>query len=163
MVTKAARHLSWMAAIMSAAVAGPATGRAQGAPGDCVGPPSNTWLTVAVNGVRSSSGLVAVTVYADDRSRFLVKRGSVGVMRVKAIEGETRACVFLPGPGTWALAIYHDENGNEQFDRSGLGLPREGYGFTNNPSTLAGLPNFGSVRLSVPKPGLLTRIRLKYP
>lgn len=141
----------------------PGLAQADGPPADCAGPRSDTWIFVAVSGVRSSSGLVAVTVYADDRSRFLVKRGSVGVMRVRAHEGETRACVFLPGRGVWALAVYHDEDGDQQFDRSGIGLPKEGYGFTNNPSTVAGLPSFSSVRLSVPKPGLLTRIRIKYP
>ncbi|PKB14149.1 uncharacterized protein (DUF2141 family) [Novosphingobium kunmingense] len=137
--------------------------QAEAAPPGCVGPVSDTWIHVSVSGVRSSNGLVAVTVYADDRSRFLVKRGSVGVMRMPAQQGETRGCVYLPGRGVWALAIYHDEDGDQQFDRSGIGLPREGYGFTNNPSTVVGLPSFASVRLSVPKPGLLTRIRVKYP
>lgn len=132
-------------------------------PPGCVGTASETWLNVSVEDVRSSSGLVAFTLYADDRSRFLVKRGSLAVMRVPAQAGTTRACIFLPKAGTYAVAVYHDEDGNQAFNRSGLGFPSEGFGFTNNPATLAGLPNFSSVRLSVPRPGLLTRIRLKYP
>lgn len=132
-------------------------------PQGCVGQPSDTWLSVAVEDVRSANGLVAFTLYADDRSRFLVKRGSLAVMRVPAQAGTTRACIFLPKAGTYAVAVYHDEDGNQAFNRSGLGFPSEGFGFTNNPATLAGLPNFNSVRLNVPRPGLLTRIRLKYP
>ncbi|WP_296678569.1 DUF2141 domain-containing protein [Novosphingobium sp.] len=132
-------------------------------PAECVGEVSDTWLYVAVTDVRKGTGLVAFTIYDDDRSRFLVKRGSLAVMRVPAQLGETRACIFLPRAGTYALAVYHDEDGNQAFNRSGLGLPNEGFGFSNNPTTLAGLPSFKAVRLSVPKPGLLTRIRLKYP
>lgn len=132
-------------------------------PADCLGQPSDTWLHLAVEDVRSASGLVAFTLYADDRSRFLVRRGSLAVMRTPAQVGTTRACIFLPGAGTYAVAVYHDEDGDQAFNRSGLGFPSEGFGFTNNPPTLAGLPNFSSVRLSVPRPGLLTRIRLKYP
>lgn len=132
-------------------------------PAGCIGQPSDTWLHVAVEDVRSASGLVAFTLYADDRSRFLVKRGSLAVMRAPAQAGTTQACIFLPRAGTYAVAVYHDEDGNQAFNRSGLGFPSEGFGFTNNPPTLAGLPNFNSVRLSVPRPGLLTRIRLKYP
>lgn len=138
--------------------------QAQGMPPPgCTGPASETWLQVVVDDVRSGNGLIALTLYADDRKRFLVKGGSLYVTRVNAQAGVARACIFLPGPGTYALAIYHDEDANQRFNRSALGLPKEGFGFSNNPGTLAGLPNFNSVRLSVARTGLETRIRMKYP
>jgi uncharacterized protein (DUF2141 family) len=116
-----------------------------------------------VDGVRNGNGLIAVTLYADNSSKFLAKKGSLYVGRVDARSGTTRACIHVPKPGVYAVAIYHDENANRKFDRSGVGLPAEGYGFTNNPSTIAGLPSFRSVRLNVPKTGLTTQIQLKYP
>lgn len=133
------------------------------APSGCTGPASSTWIDVAVEGVRSDNGLVAITLYADNSRKFLVKRGSLYVGRVSAVAGTTRGCIFVPHPGVYALAIYHDENGDQKFDRTGIGLPAEAYGFSNNPNTLAGLPSFKSVRLNIPRPGLLTRIRLTYP
>lgn len=136
---------------------------AQAAPAGCTGTPSATWINVVVDGVRSSRGLMAVTLYADNSRKFLVKHGSVYVGRSPAQAGTTRTCIFLPQPGTWALALYHDENANHAFDRTGIGLPAEGYGFSNNPATLVGLPSFRSVRLSVPRTGMTTRIHLKYP
>ena len=137
--------------------------QAQGAPAGCTGTPSATWINVIVEGVRSGSGLVAVTLYADESRKFLAKGGSLFVGRVKAVAGTTRACVFVPQPGTYALAIYHDEDGDQKFDRTGIGFPAEGYGFSNNPSTIAGLPAFRSVRLAIPRAGLASRIHLKYP
>ena len=116
-----------------------------------------------VDGVRNGSGVIAITLYADDSSKFLVKRGSLYVGRVEASPGTTRGCIFVPKPGVYALALYHDENRDGRFDRAGLGLPAEGYGFSNNPATLAGLPQFRSVRLNVPKSGLTARIQMKYP
>jgi uncharacterized protein (DUF2141 family) len=107
--------------------------------------------------------LLAITLYADDSSKFLVKRGSLYVGRVEASVGTTRGCIFVPKPGVYAVALYHDENRDGRFDRTGLGLPAEGYGFSNNPATLAGLPQFRSVRLNVPKSGLTSRIQMKYP
>lgn len=132
-------------------------------PSGCTGPESQTWLNVVVDGVRNSEGLVAVTLYADDSSKFLVHHGSLYVGRVDAVAGTTRACIFVPKPGVYALAIYHDENADRKFDRTGLGLPDEGFGFSNNPPTLAGLPTFKSVRLNVAKTGLTTRVHMKYP
>ena len=151
------------AAALAAAALHGAPALAQAAPAGCTGTPSGTWIDVAVDGVRNGSGLVAITLYADNSRKFLVKNGSLYVGRVSAQAGVTRGCIFVPKPGVYALAIYHDENANTVFDRTGIGLPAEGYGFSNNPSTLAGLPSFKSVRLNIPRSGLLTRIHLKYP
>lgn len=142
--------------------AGPALATSP-APAGCTGPASDTWIAVTVEGLRSSAGLVALTLYADNPRKFLVRNGSLYVTRVPAREGTTTACLHVPHPGVYAIAIYHDENGNQIIDRTGIGLPAEGYGFANNPSTLAGLPSFQSVRLSIPRSGLLTRVRIKYP
>lgn len=156
-----AAAFSLAAAVGVLASAAPAA--AQSAPAGCTGTPSATWINVVLEGMRSSRGLAAVTLYADNSSKFLVKRGSMYVGRSPAHEGTTRTCIFLPAPGIYALAIYHDENGNQSFDRTGLGLPAEGYGFTNNPATLAGLPRFSSVRLAIPRTNMTTRITMKYP
>lgn len=142
---------------MSTASADPAP------PPGCTGTPSATWLNVSAQGLRSGSGLLAITLYADNPRKFLVSRGSLYVGRVNAHVGSTTGCIFVPSPGVYAIALYHDENANQRFDRSGIGLPAEGYGFSNNPGTLAGLPSFRSVRLNVPRSGLTTRIQMKYP
>ena len=145
------------------ALADTVVGGGHGAPAGCTGPVSNTWISVAVDGIRSGSGLVAITLYADNPRKFLVRNGSLYVGRVPAHAGTTTGCIYVPAPGVYAIAIYHDEDGDQVFNRTGIGLPAEGYGFTNNPSTLAGLPKFQSVRLAIPRSGLLTRVHLKYP
>lgn len=133
-------------------------------PAGCTGTPSSTWVTVIAEDLRSDDGLLAMTLYADDSRRFLVKRGSLSVGRVKVqAGGTTRGCIFLPAPGVYAIALYHDENGDTKFNRSMIGLPVEGWGFTNNPPTLMGLPSFSSVRLNITRTGLVTRIKMKYP
>ena len=154
--------LTALGAALLLGTAGPAAA-APAAPAGCTGPTSDTWIAVAVEGVRSSAGLIALTLYPDNPRKFLVRNGSLYVTRVPARADTTTACIYVPHPGVYAIAIYHDENGNQIIDRTGIGLPAEGYGFANNPSTLAGLPSFQSVRLSIPRSGLLTRVRLKYP
>lgn len=152
--------------VLLSALAGamaPAADAQPGAPAGCTGPASDTWLRVVVTGVRNSAGLIAVTLYADDSSRFLAHHGSLYVGRVPAVAGTTDACIFVPKPGVYALAVYHDENGNQKFDRNAIGLPAEAYGFSNNPGTLFGLPSFSSVRIQVMKSGLTSHIHLTYP
>jgi len=161
-IRAAALALAALTALSAAAVPSAASAPAP-APTGCTGPASGTWLNVVVEGVRNGNGVIAITLYADNSSKFLIKHGSLYVGRVDAQAGTTRGCIFVPKPGVYALALYHDENRDGRFDRTGLGLPAEGYGFSNNPATLAGLPQFRSVRLNVPKPGLTSRISMKYP
>lgn len=129
----------------------------------CTGPAIGPRLTVTVENVRSSQGLIAVTVYPDDPDRFLASKGSLHVGRVPARTPVTKICVHVPQPGTYAIAVYHDEDGNRKLTRKALGLPAEGYGFANNPPAMFGLPAFEAVRLAVRRTGAETGIRLIYP
>jgi len=129
----------------------------------CTGHPGAVRLYVNVQNVRSSHGLVAITLYADDSHKFLAHRGSLYVGRVPAHQGTTRVCIWVPKPGIWAIVAYHDENGNRKFDRNMFGMPKEGAGFSNNPSTFLGLPAFHNVRFPVRAPQSEIAIRLRYP
>lgn len=144
------------AALAAAGLPGPALAQA------CTGPASATRFIVNVGNVRNSSGLIAVTLYADDASRFLVRHGSVFVGRVPARAGTTRVCIHLPRPGTWAIAVYHDEDSSRRINRDSIGRPLEGFGFSNNPSTLFSVPAFRSVRIRVPRTNMETNVRLRY-
>ena len=147
------------AAFAAAATSFAAPAFAQGE--ECVGRPGPVHIWVTVEGLRSSEGLVAITVYADDSRKFLAKRGSLYVGRTPAKAPTTRVCVNLPGTGVYALAVYHDRNANRRFDRTSIGLPAEPGGFSNNPSTFLGLPSFSAVRMRVPRSGFSTTVRLK--
>jgi len=130
---------------------------------ECTGPASPVRLYVIVENIRTAQGLIAVTLYTDDSRRFLARRSSLYVGRVPARAPRTRICIHLPSTGVYALGVYHDENGNRSYDRSGLGLPREGFGFSNNPATIVGIPSFRSVRIAVPRNNMQATVRLRYP
>ncbi len=137
--------------------------QAAGAPRGCTGPASKTWLNLSIEQVRNSGGVITLTLYPDDQTKFLAPKGSLYVTRVKARAGTTGACIYLPKPGTYALALYHDENGNGKVDRNAIGIPQEGFGFSNNPTILMSAPSLKSVRFSVTGPSSSGKIQMKYP
>ncbi|WP_296598549.1 DUF2141 domain-containing protein [Phenylobacterium sp.] len=122
--------------------------------------PTSSKLTVQVNGVRPAVGEVAITVYPDDKRRFLAKGGKLARQRLKAA-ASVRACFWTP-PGFYAVAVYHDRDGDRDFDRTLVGLPAEGFGFSNDPDTKTGLPSFSSVRFRVAPGERVTPIQMKY-
>ncbi len=134
---------------------------AQAAPA-CIGPASDTWINITVDRVRNSRGLITATLYPNEAKRFLVKNGSLYVASAAASAGQTRFCLFVPHPGTYAIAIYHDEDSSGTINRGGLfGIPSEAVGFSNNPTILFGPPSLRSVLVKVERANQAISINLK--
>ncbi|MCS7005381.1 MAG: DUF2141 domain-containing protein [Cytophagales bacterium] len=47
----------------------------------------------------------------------------------------------------YAIAIFHDENSNNRFDLNLIGVPKEGYGFSNNAKAILGPPSFQDAKI----------------
>lgn len=129
---------------------------------DCEGRESQTKLTVQVTGVRAARGEMAITLYPDDARRFLAPHSKLARVRAVAQAPMTTACFWLPAPGFYAVAVYHDENGNRNFDRTMVGLPAEGFAFSNDPPTPTALPPFRAVRFSAGEGETRIKVKLRY-
>jgi uncharacterized protein (DUF2141 family) len=64
-------------------------------------------------------------------------------------------------PGAYALSVIHDENGNGRLDTR-LGIPREGFAFSNNPRIWFGPPSFTAARFQLPPEGTALNVQMKY-
>lgn len=126
----------------------------------CVGKPGPglAKMTLEATTLHDAAGEVAFTVYPDEKSRFLAKGGKLVRARVPA--NQPRACFWLK-PGYYAIAQYHDENADHNFNRT-LFLPKEGFGFSNDAPTSVGLPSFASARVQLPAAGTTLRMTMRY-
>jgi len=111
--------------------------------------PSSLQVRIAVENVRNSDGLVTAVLYGDNPRNFLKKGRRVGRVRVAAKQGPMRLCLAAPAPGKYAVALFHDENANKRLDQGFLGIPTEGYGFSNNPGIWFGPPDLADALFSV--------------
>ena len=98
-------------------------------------------LTVQVAGVASDNGQILVAVY-DRPEGFLKKGNAIMGVRTKAVSGITELHIENLPEGQYALAIYHDENGNDELDTNWLGIPKEPIGFSNAKMKAFGPPGF---------------------
>ncbi|WP_293897791.1 DUF2141 domain-containing protein [Phenylobacterium sp.] len=122
--------------------------------------PGTSKLTVRVNGIRAAKGEVAITVYPDDKRRFLAPKSKLARVRIPAV-ASVHACFWVQ-PGYYAVAIYHDANADHNFNRTLMGLPAEGFGFSNDPETKVGLPPFSAVRFKVSSEDTTIAIQTRY-
>lgn len=157
---------SWAVRSASAAVlllAGAGFSRAMAEVIPCDGSATQVRLLVRVAGVDEPRGNVTMTVYPDSSDRFLAKGGKLARQRVAAQAPTTSACFVLPAAGQYAIAIYHDVNDDHDFNRSFVGMPNEGFGFSRNPKTKLGLPSLSEVRFAAAAGDNPVEIRLTYP
>jgi uncharacterized protein (DUF2141 family) len=119
-------------------------------------------MLVQVAGVRSDKGVLVAVLYGDKPDEFLKKGGRMARERVPARPGSVAVCLETPRPGTYAIAVYHDENGNGKFDRSWTGLPTEGFGVSNNPKPMMRAPTLSESAIQVGSGHKVVNIDLRY-
>ena len=123
------------------------------------GPASGADLTVEVLSLRSGDGAVHFGLY-DKPGAFPDDEGRIAGIRTDI--KDRRAIAVFKGlkPGRYALAVYHDENGNGEFDQFIFGLPLEDYGFSNGATVFFGPPSFEAAAVTVPAEGQRITIRI---
>jgi len=115
-------------------------------------------VEIAIDGLRSQKGLLQFCLTANERSfPDCEDDPAARRMTVPAAEADIRF-TNLP-PGDYALAVVHDENGNDRLDTF-VGIPREGVGFSRNPRLGFGVPRFAKVLF--PADGTVQHVRMKY-
>ncbi len=102
-------------------------------------------IHVKILDIRNSTGTVACALFespAGFPSEFL--HSATNVMIIKIRKAQAR-CDFedIP-PGTYAMVVIHDENMNGKLDTNVLGIPKEGYGFSNDAKKWLGTPSFSA-------------------
>ena len=115
-------------------------------------------IQVRVDNVASDKGAVHVAVC--DQATFLKQ------CRITASAPARAGIVTIDVPdvpaGTWAVLAYHDANGNKELDRNFVGMPTEGYGFSNGAKGRFGPPSFNEAAMTVGEGSVSAIVTLKY-
>ena len=121
-------------------------------------------LRIEVGGLRGGQGQLRVALYAEG-DRFLDENAMVAGIRVRA--SEVRGGVFavtLHGllPGRYAVTAHLDEEGDGTRDTNLLGIPTEGYGFSNDAKGTMGPPAFDDAAFEVGERPAEIKVELHY-
>lgn len=87
-------------------------------------------LTVNISDLAQDKGHVLVALYAGEES--YKKKEKIDGSWVK-VEGEQAQVIYKDlADGDYVVSLYQDENDNQSLDFNAIGIPKEGYGFSNN-------------------------------
>ena len=132
-------------------------------PGAVLAQSSCPGIHVKILDIRNSTGAVACALFeSSDGFPNEYLRFATQIMFIKVRDRQAR-CDFedIP-PGTYALAVVHDENMNGKIDANWMKVPREGYGFSNDAKPVFGAPSFSAASFSYDGQNLDLTISLNY-
>jgi uncharacterized protein (DUF2141 family) len=120
-----------------------------------------TNLQVTVTNIKGVKGNIMVGIFDSDE-KFLKEPLDA---RMAKANGDSITVVFENlKPGKYAVSVLHDANKNKDLDKNKLGIPREGFGFSNNVTGAMGPPSFqrAIIDLSPEMKDLDIGIKMKY-
>jgi uncharacterized protein (DUF2141 family) len=122
-------------------------------------PPPSGVLTVKITSLRSNNGQVGCMIYNSAKG-FPTDSSTALQRRWCPIANAAATCAFDPVPaGTYAVACFHDENGNGKLDTSLFGIPTEGTVVSNHAKGFMGPPSFDKAKFAFA--GLATTLGLR--
>ena len=107
-------------------------------------------LRMKIKGVESTEGKVSAALYTDQNS-FLKFDKVFKSVSAKAEKGVTMLRVEDIPDGTYAVAVFHDKNGNGKLDTNFLGIPKEPVAFSNAKMKTFGPPKFSECAFRITK------------
>ena len=121
-------------------------------------------LTIRVTGARNTKGKIGVTLFQDGQG---FPEDASKAIRQQSVEIDpdtlSAQVIFRDLPqGTFAVSVLHDENGNGKMDKNFVGIPKEGYGASNNPKKKRRAPTFDEAKFSLKSTDQTIEIRLIY-
>lgn len=118
-------------------------------------------INVNINGVRNDAGVIRCGLFAS-ADGFRIPGRELREVVSKINGGKARCAFGSVADGTYAIAVFHAEN-NEKILETGLfGQPKQGVGFSRNPSITFGPPGFSSTSFPVSDNPINLQIEMKY-
>ena len=104
-------------------------------------------LILSVDKIKTVKGVLMIALYnsassyTSDVNTFVGKKIEVTDKTINVNVGDIPA-------GEYAIKLFHDENSNGVIDKNLIGIPTEGYGFSNNGGAM-GQPSFSDAKFTV--------------
>ncbi|MGM0516827.1 MAG: DUF2141 domain-containing protein [Pseudomonadota bacterium] len=120
-------------------------------------------IHVNILDIRNSTGKVACALFESREgfpTEFVKSATHIAMLEIR---DTVARCHFLDvPPGTYALAVIHDENLDGKLATNWLGVPTEGYGFSNDARARMSAPSFDDASFVYEGQDLDLTISLKY-
>ena len=122
--------------------------------------PGTSDVQVEIAGLRDAKGLVCLCITSNPKGFPDCKGAGIISGTVKASMAPLHYTFRGVPAGTYAVAVFHDANGNGKLDTM-MGMPKEGFAFSRNPAMKMRAPRFNEASFES-NGGPLAPLKMKY-
>lgn len=115
-------------------------------------------LDIGISNIRNHKGVILLSVYTGPEQYPYYPVKTYEVKKDSLAKGNVHTSISDLSPGQYALGLLDDENRSGQMEYNLIGIPQEGFGFTNNPKPFLKRPDYDRVLFKI-NPGI-NRIQL---
>ena len=113
-------------------------------------------LTVTIDGVEARGGTLYVSVQTE--AEYMQPTGTEGSVTKEPDAGTLTYTYDVP-PGDYAVTVWHDDDGNGQFDYGAGGMPADGWALSGE---VMGPPRFEDAKVTVDAGGAEVAVSMTY-
>lgn len=118
-------------------------------------------ISLSIENLQSGQGDLHIAIY-DEEEKF-TKSKEPYLLKIHKVAATGRLQLQLDSipHGRYALAIYHDVNSNGDLDKNIFGIPKEPYGFSNNPPAKWSAPKYKETSFMLEEEGVKLVVSVK--
>ena len=118
-------------------------------------------VTLRMEGFRNNRGEAMVLLFGSKDGFPSSLKKAVKTTTVKVADRKAEVTLGPFPQGAYAIAVMHDENGNGKLDTL-LGIPREGWGMSNNPKARTRVPRFDEAKFDLDSESRTVTVKMVY-
>jgi uncharacterized protein (DUF2141 family) len=117
---------------------------------------------VLVSGIRSGNGQLLLNVFKDNETYDKEKPFKTFAFDKKGLADGKLVVPCALEPGVYGITLVDDENGNGKIDKNLVGMPKEGFGFSNFFMEKMKKPVFNDFKVDLSSANARVEIKVKY-
>jgi len=118
-------------------------------------------LKMQITGIKQGKGDIFISVFSGEEGFPSDTKKSIQLLRATPVGGKAELVVKTLTAGKYAVSLFQDTNGDGILNTNFLGIPKEGYGVSNNVFNTFSAPSYKDASFQYPQVNSIT-IVLKY-
>ncbi len=123
--------------------------------------PESLAIQVDVSDTKHPDGSAGIALWAGEKGFPEDIQHAIRTIYVPIVDGQATTRFEALEPGAYAVTVFNDRDGDEEFDKNWIGMPRESWGVSNNARPRLRAPRFDEAVFELSGEGATIAIEIR--
>tara|TARA_R110002072_G_scaffold3334_2_gene24628 strand:+ start:109465 stop:109893 length:429 start_codon:yes stop_codon:yes gene_type:complete len=112
-------------------------------------------IEMVISETSTDDGVIQILIFDEDKGWPESLDDAWKMVTIPVKNGIAKKSILDVPAGNYAITVFHDQDEDGEIRKNKIGYPLDGFGFSNNPSLIFGVPSFAKCSKKV-NPGKTT-------